>query len=825
MMQFLLLSMMLTSTFALVLCDQSQLAHVQKICEAKGRRLLQESGGMDAVNMQDRMICACSDLIPVEQRNCYVDERATMTLQEEYVAHCSNLDAQEALEKQVGFISALFGSCTDPAKAHCKDIESSTGCADHWVTHKQEYRDACGWWWSNPCDRCCEPDKNIVDTGEAGGRGGKCMCPDGFEFNVGTAENCDGGTLSAATRYSSQKVTCRKYVKQLVPQNEVIVTGCGSGDSICSFEYNLDRTLGASAQAELENSVERNSDDEDEEEEEKTTMTTTKSANDDDDDGIDWSASVMVGATFSAGASTRVRAQLKGSVIFGPNQSLDDLKLRMELNNMGFDMDSKIVMGLSAGAEISAAKKIKLGPKLPVGPTTITIPTQVGPIPIMVSMNVQPVARLSVSGEVAASGTFTIENVYHVSYSDMFIELDLINFQASQNLDSITATSAYSDMYTLLLTGSLGFSITAHIGVEVDFMLYETVGVSLAPAMELKLSASGEASYLKRWSSSTSLPPAAVSHACSATACIGGYVDAGLAWIGDDLGEAAAAVREKMGSHRRQLAPLSFATKMQRACHDEMQCTMGMFANMLAGVCDIDVSSMFDLTLQAPDLSALDPPTMTMPIGEVCYTVGQQDGEFFHRAGGADEVACASGTAMTCAGCRTQANCGGDCAWKNSACLPADQDYSMSPGGKCGAGFEPITTSWQDCKTAAESLGYEGDAVAHVSTSGSFGTSRPQGCFITGENNRVRYNTNNGIAHGARFAGGDAIICVAGVEAEQAVGWLSFDIVDYSSENGPRDVLITGFALVGIFAIIAYVYQKTFKKKYETIPSPEVEEI
>jgi len=331
----------------------------------------------------------------------------------------------------------------------------------------------------------------------------------------------------------------------------MIITGCGRGDSICSFEYNVDRTLGASAQAELENSVERNSDDEDEEDEDKTTTTTTKSANDGDDDGINWSASVMVGATFSAGASTRVRSQIKGSVIFGPGQSLDDLKLRMELNNMGFEMESKIVMGLSAGAEISGVKKIKMGPPLKVGPQTINIPTQVGPIPVMVSMNVQPVARLSLSGEVAASGEFRIENVYHVSYNDMFIELDLINFQASQNLDSITATSSYSDMYTLLLTGSLGFSITAHIGVEVDFMLYETVGVSLAPAMELKLSAAGEVSYLKRWSSSTSLPPGAVTHGCSATACIGGYVDAGLTWIGDDLDEAVDLVREKMGAHRR----------------------------------------------------------------------------------------------------------------------------------------------------------------------------------------------------------------------------------------------------------------------------------
>jgi len=213
------------------------------------------------------------------------------------------------------------------------------------------------------------------------------------------------------------------------------------------------------------------------------------------------------------------------------------------------------------------------------------------------------------------------------------------------------------------------------------------------------------------------------------------------------------------------------------------------------------------------------------------------------------------------------------------ACAPSDPDYNMYPGAVCGKNFQAITTGWAACKAAAEELGYSGDTVAHVSSSVAT-SSRPQGCYIQGDdNNRVHYNRNNGIAHGNRFVGGDAIICIASsamqgqqsiiscdaeswcsssaaqwcqswanngectnnpgymhacckaecgvctASAEEALGGLSFSALNYPSENGPRNILLTGFAMIGVFSTIAYIYQKTFKGKYETIPYPSVEEI
>merc|ERR1712078_674037 len=95
---------------------------------------------------------------------------------------------------------------------------------------------------------------------------------------------------------------------------------------------------------------------------------------------------------------------------------------------------------------------------------------------------------------------------------------------------------------------------------------------------------------------------------------------------------------------------------------------------------------------------------MRMPIGEACYTVGQQNGEVYARSGDANEVACTSGSAATCAGCRTESNCAsGDCEWKNRRCQPSDPDYTMAPGAVCGNNFEAITTGGrlQGCSRGA----------------------------------------------------------------------------------------------------------------------------
>merc|ERR1711953_1288010 len=82
-------------------------------------------------------------------------------------------------------------------------------------------------------------------------------------------------------------------------------------------------------------------------------------------------------------------------------------------------------------------------------------------------------------------------------------------------------------------------------------------------------------------------------------------------------------------------------------------------------------------------------------------------------------------------------------------------EYKLFPGAKCGSGFEPITSSWQDCEKAGKAIGLTGDAVAHVAYNYPWGTERPQGCFRSNGNNRIHFNRQAG----GNAKGNDRILC------------------------------------------------------------------
>ena len=61
----------------------------------------------------------------------------------------------------------------------------------------------------------------------------------------------------------------------------------------------------------------------------------------------------------------------------------------------------------------------------------------------------------------------------------------------------------------------------------------------------------------------------------------------------------------------------------------------------------------------------------------------------------------------------------------------------------CKSGYKPIVSSWQDCKKAAETLGFTGDTVNHVDYEYPWGSTRPAGCFKS-VNGRVHFNKGAG---------------------------------------------------------------------------------
>ena len=82
--------------------------------------------------------------------------------------------------------------------------------------------------------------------------------------------------------------------------------------------------------------------------------------------------------------------------------------------------------------------------------------------------------------------------------------------------------------------------------------------------------------------------------------------------------------------------------------------------------------------------------------------------------------------------------------------------YDLNQGFTCKTNYVPITSNWQDCKEAAESLGFNGDKVAHVDYENSaWGTTRPQGCF---QADNLRFHFNEAAGGGA--IGNDKILCI-----------------------------------------------------------------
>ena len=85
-----------------------------------------------------------------------------------------------------------------------------------------------------------------------------------------------------------------------------------------------------------------------------------------------------------------------------------------------------------------------------------------------------------------------------------------------------------------------------------------------------------------------------------------------------------------------------------------------------------------------------------------------------------------------------------------------EPDYDLNWGYLCKSNYKPIVSSWQDCRKAAEILGFTGDSVNHVDYEYPWGSKRPQGCFKSGDNSRFHFNKGAGGSSAIE----DQILCV-----------------------------------------------------------------
>jgi len=117
--------------------------------------------------------------------------------------------------------------------------------------------------------------------------------------------------------------------------------------------------------------------------------------------------------------------------------------------------------------------------------------------------------------------------------------------------------------------------------------------------------------------------------------------------------------------------------------------------------------------------------------------------------------------------------------------------FRFYPGASCGPGYKPITRNWQDCESAALSLGYaRGGAVSCLDyssnqpegcfMSGPSGRFHPEGCFMSGQSGRFHFNNNSG----GDYTNGDAILC----QDEASIGMAR---VAFSVPTSTTDAVVT----------------------------------
>ena len=81
--------------------------------------------------------------------------------------------------------------------------------------------------------------------------------------------------------------------------------------------------------------------------------------------------------------------------------------------------------------------------------------------------------------------------------------------------------------------------------------------------------------------------------------------------------------------------------------------------------------------------------------------------------------------------------------------------YSIFKGGACSSGYEHITSTWQDCKAAAEWLDMKSDSISFVDSRFPATTAHQQGCYISNVTNLPHFPT----AKVNDVVGGDRVIC------------------------------------------------------------------
>jgi len=313
-----------------------------------------------------------------------------------------------------------------------------------------------------------------------------------------------------------------------------------------------------------------------------------------------------------------------------------------------------------------------------------TIATLIGPIPVVVVINAEPILLLNIAGSSSSAGSFTYKagGSFDFGEKELSIELDLKTFKATENFKqalNLPTLREFDEGWEFEFEGESSLEITAQLGLEVTFSLWKTIEINVFP----HVLATANAVATIEGSGSGNFQGGSYEIAGEATleACVGPDFTGNIDWTYeiDDInaGTSRRGIRRSGGrrqlggvSSRHRLLQLSGMRTVGLSLQQIIKQSKADLKDMMGGncqlvntavdaICDTIIDFLDDLgmpTIEAPVLSDfLETPSLELP--KWCEDLGPYvldvSGDFvnpmFAETAASANVPAAAATALTSA--------------------------------------------------------------------------------------------------------------------------------------------------------------------------------
>jgi len=315
-------------------------------------------------------------------------------------------------------------------------------------------------------------------------------------------------------------------------------------------------------------------------------------------------------------------------------------KIRVLIDPPQVDLDAKVEISaqLSLTGE-GKEKRIELARPVEIFRRVF----MAGYIPVVVAVRAQPVAYISASGELHGTGNIVYSARGTIGFSDdLWLELDLATFNAVQNFDTISApTVNFEEGWEMNLEANVDLQLTAKVGVELSFSLYDVVEVNMLPMVVARVSANGQISASMS-GNLNGVSDLSAEASGLAELCLSGDFKGYLDWVDQNGNRRSGRGRRQLTldgfvglEHRRELESINFKDIIVSNCGMAVEaiapgCVPAQ--EVLRGFCGLAMEGLellkFPMEIDVPSLTDLALPALDLP--QTCWTMsldwsGQMD--------------------------------------------------------------------------------------------------------------------------------------------------------------------------------------------------------